>query len=131
MVGWMGMCDFKNKAFKIIFKLYINAQSDIVYITAKVYHANIYPSIQESYERFWIAPSKQYIQFYVKSCHDAKIALSFVPLDASRVTYEIILGVDDNTHSVINYIDAGGENIETVKVILLLFIFICCLSPSV
>ena len=83
---------------------------------ANLYHTHTSWQLLGAYERLWLTASKPFVQFYVKACHDAKIALSYFPLDASKSTFEIILGANGNTESLINFIDMSGQSTENTKV---------------
>ena len=84
--------------------------------SANLYHAQTSAQLQGAYNRLWLSMSRQYVQFYVQACSEAKIALSYFPLDASKSTFEIILGADGNTNSLINVIDMAGQSTENIKV---------------
>lgn len=51
--------------------------------------------------------NKTFITFMVKAAADAHVALSAVYGDVDRKTYEIVIGTDGNTKSIIRY-GAGG-----------------------
>ena len=97
--------------------------------SALVYHAHTSPQ-EAPYHHLWLSTPRPSFDFYVRACSDVHVALSYWPGNTEVKTYEIVLGAEKNTYSVIVHYDDAGNRMEEARVSAFPFKFLSLFSPQ-